>query len=148
MDRTSYGDFSFFGPEQNKSTARQTGVIMLLVLRWLSLIPIVVYWTGGIILGFAGLLSTGWRGASEIPSGAIWASTFGRNSFDLFAVFFERKLTLVIADYPVGGDQLWWGWLRPAFEQPPSAWLGYGALWAVLWAILTLSISRWRKRAA
>ena len=116
----------------NFSVAR----VSLMVLRGIATIPMVVYTLGGVIFGSIGLVSQGLAGLFNIPAGALWASSFGRNSFDLFAVFFERKLTLGIAGYPVGGDQLWWWWLRPAFEQAPIFWLGFAVIWAAAWVLM------------
>ena len=116
----------------NFSVAR----VSLMVLRWIPTIPMVVYTLGGVIFGSIGLVSQGLAGLFNIPAGALWASSFGRHSFDLFAVFFERKLTLGIAGYPVGGDQLWWWWLRPAFEQAPIFWLGFAVIWAAAWVLM------------
>ena len=110
--------------------------VSLMVLRWTATVPMVVYTLGGVIFGSIGLVSQGLAGLFNIPAGALWASSFGRNSFDLFAVFFERKLTLGIAGYPVGGDQLWWWWLRPAFEQAPIFWLGFAVIWAAAWVLM------------
>ena len=116
----------------NFSVAR----VSLMVLRWIATVPMVVYTLGGVIFGSIGLVSQGLAGVFNTPAGALWASSFGRNSFDLFAVFFERKLTLGIAGYPVGGDQLWWWWLRPAFEQAPIFWLGFAVIWAAAWVLM------------
>ena len=53
--------------------------------------------------------------------------------FDLFAVFFERKLTLGIGVSV--GDQLWWcGCL--SFEQAPIFWLGFAVIWATAWVLM------------
>lgn len=116
----------------NISVAR----VSLMVLRWIAIVPMVVYTLGGVIFGSIGLVSQGLAGLFNTPAGALWASSFGRNSFDLFAVFFERKLTVGIAGYPVGGDQLWWWWLRPAFEQAPIFWLGFAVIWAAAWVLM------------
>ena len=108
----------------------------LMVVRWIAAIPLVVYALGGVVFGLIGLVSQGGAGLTNAPAGALWASSFGRNSFDLFAVFFERKLTFGFAGYPVGGDQLWWWWLRPAFEQAPIMWLGLAVIWGAVWILL------------
>ena len=123
---------------KNATTATNFSLarVSLMVLRWISTVPMVVYTLGGVIFGSIGLVSQGLAGLFNTPAGALWASSFGRNSFDLFAVFFERKLTLGIAGYPVGGDQLWWWWLRPAFEQAPIFWLGFAVIWAAAWVLM------------
>ena len=127
-------------PIDPKNATSATGFsvvrVSLMVLRWIATVPMVVYALGGVIFGSIGLVSQGLTGLFNTPAGALWASTFGRNSFDLFAVFFERKLTLGIAGYPVGGDQLWWWWLRPAFEQAPIFWLGFAVIWAAVWVLM------------
>ena len=127
-------------PIDPKNTASTKGVslapLSLMVLRWITSVPMAVYALGGVIFGSIGLLSQGLTGVFNTPAGALWASTFGRNSFDLFAVFFERKLTLGVAGYPVGGDQLWWWWLRPAFEQAPILWLGFAVIWSAIWVLI------------
>ena len=127
-------------PIDPKNATSATGFsvvrMSLMVLRWIATVPMVIYAPGGIIFGSIGLISQGLTGLFNTPAGALWASTFGRNSFDLFAVFFERKLTLGIAGYPVGGDQLWWWWLRPAFEQAPIFWLGFAVIWAAFWVLI------------
>ena len=127
-------------PIDPKNATSATGFsvvrVSLMVLRWIATVPMVVYAIGGVILGSIGLVTQGLAGLFNTPAGALWASTFGRNSFDLFAVFFERKLTLGIAGYPVGGDQLWWWWLRPAFEQAPIFWLGFAVIWAAVWVLM------------
>ena len=116
----------------NISVAR----VSLMVLRLIATVPMVVYTLGGVIFGSIGLVTQGLAGLFNTPAGALWASTFGRNSFDLFAVFFERKLTLGIAGYPVGGDQLWWWRLRPAFEQAPIFGFGFAVIWAAAWVLM------------
>lgn len=123
---------------KNATSAKGFSVVRvsLMVLRWIATVPMVVYALGAVIFGSIGLVSQGLTGLFNTPAGALWASTFGRNSFDLFAVFFERKLTLGIAGYPVGGDQLWWWWLRPAFEQAPIFWLGFAVVWAAVWVLM------------
>ena len=127
-------------PIDPKNATSATGFsvvrVSLMVLRWIATVPMVVYALGGVIFGSIGLIGQGLTGLFNTPAGALWASTFGRNSFDLFAVFFERKLTLGIAGYPVGGDQLWWWWLRPAFEQAPIFWLGFAVIWAAVWVLI------------
>ena len=127
-------------PIDPKNATSATGFsvvrVSLMVLRWIATVPMVVYAIGGVIFGSIGLVTQGLAGLFNTPAGALWASTFGRNSFDLFAVFFERKLTLGIAGYPVGGDQLWWWWLRPAFEQAPIFWLGFAVIWAAVWVLM------------
>ena len=127
-------------PIDPKNATSATGFsvvrVSLMVLRWIATVPMVVYALGGVIFGSIGLVSQGLTGLFNTPAGTLWASTFGRNSFDLFAVFFERKLTLGIAGYPVGGDQLWWWWLRPAFEQAPIFWLGFAVIWAAAWVLM------------
>ena len=127
-------------PIDPKNVTSATGFsvvrVSLMVLRWIATVPMVVYALGGVIFGSIGLVSQGVTGLFNTPAGALWASTFGRNSFDLFAVFFERKLTLGIAGYPVGGDQLWWWWLRPAFEQTPIFWLGFAVIWTAVWVLI------------
>lgn len=123
---------------KNATSAKGFSVVRvsLMVLRWIATVPMVVYALGGVIFGSIGLVTQGLAGLFNTPAGALWASTFGRNSFDLFAVFFERKLTFGIAGYPVGGDQLWWWWLRPAFEQAPIFWLGFAVIWAAAWVLI------------
>ena len=127
-------------PIDPKNATSATGFsvarVSLMVLRWIATVPMVVYTLGGVIFGSIGLVSQGLTGLFNTPAGALWASTFGRNSFDLFAVFSERKLTLGIAGHPVGGDQLWWWWLRPAFEQAPIFWLGFAVIWAAVWVLM------------
>ena len=127
-------------PIDPKNATSATGFsvvrVSLMVLRWIVTVPMVVYALGGVIFGSIGLVSQGLTGLFNTPAGALWASTFGRNSFDLFAVFFERKLTLGIAGYPVGGEQLWWWWLRPAFEQTPIFWLGFAVIWTAVWVLI------------
>ena len=127
-------------PIDPKNATSATGFsvvrVSLMVLRWIATVPMVVYAIGGVIFGSIGLVTKGLAGLFNTPAGALWASTFGRNSFDLVAVFFERKLTLGIAGYPVGGDQLWWWWLRPAFEQAPIFWLGFAVIWAAVWVLM------------
>ena len=80
-------------------------------------------------LAVAGTGSLGFSAITQISIGEIWAMSFGRSSFDLFGVFFERKITVFLFDYPVGGEQLYWWWLRPGFEQPPVTWLALGVAW-------------------
>lgn len=127
-------------PMKPKDTSPAFGAsltrLSVTVVRWIAAIPMAVYALGGVVFGLIGLVSQGLTGLTAVPAGALWASSFGRNSFDLFAVFFERKITFGIAGYPVGGDQLWWWWLRPAFEQAPIMWLGLAITWGAAWVLL------------
>ena len=114
-------------PIDPKNATSATGFsvvrVSLMVLRWIATVPMVVYTLGGVIFGSIGLVSQGLTGLFNTPLGhcghQLWPKLF-----DLFAVFFERKLTLGIAGYPVGGTSCGGGGCaQPLNKRRSLAWL-------------------------